>query len=137
MRSLPLALLALFAACSAAKPEAASLVAAVDRFHRASNDDRPARSDAVAAVVCEDKEVCAAKTACVEATSATAAALRLKAEVAAALREVEQGHASSADPAMAALTTKLDEASKLLEKGHAAMPDCDRKILALRGRYGL
>jgi len=109
----------------------------VDQFHRASNEDRPSRADALAVVSCADKEVCAAKAACLEATRPTAEALRLKHEAEAVLAEVEGGRTSPLDPVLKALPTKLDRASRLLEKGHVAMPSCDEKILVLRERYGL
>ena len=131
------ALLLLVLGCSSPRPEVASLVTGVDRFHRASNDERPARADALARVACQDREVCAAKALCVEATTATGAALRLKREAEAMLAEVELGTKDAQDPAVAALPAKLDQASKLLKKGHDAMPACDHEILVLRERYGL
>ena len=114
--------------CSSAKPEVAALAAGVERFHRASNDERPARADALAQVACEDKEVCAAKALCVEAASATATALRLKDEVKAVLADVERGKTSQADPAVKDLPAKLDRATELLESGRTAMPACDHKV---------
>jgi len=125
------------AACANARPEAASLVAAVDRFHRASNDERPARADALALVMCKDKEVCDARASCVDATTATARALRLKHEAEAVLAAGEAGQLSQTDPAMKSLPAKLAEATELLEQGHRSMPACDQKILVLRGRYDL
>jgi hypothetical protein len=125
------------AACSSAKPEAASLVAGVETFHRASNDERPARAEALGLIPCKDPEVCAAKAACVEATTATAKALRLKRDVEAALADVEAGKRGAHDPGVEGLTAKLDEASQLLKQGRDAMPACDQKILVLRERYGL
>jgi hypothetical protein len=125
------------AACSSAKPEAASLVSGVERFHRASNEERPARADALARVDCHDPEVCAAKTACVEAATATATALRLKVEAEETLDDVTTGKRDPKDPAVAGLPAKLDQASALLTRGRDAMPACDQKILVLRERYGL
>jgi hypothetical protein len=130
-------MLLIIAACSSAKPEAAMLVASVDRFHRASNDDRPARADAITQVVCRDDDVCSAKNLCIEATTATATALRLKHEVELTLAEVESGKRDPGDPAAKLLAGKLDQASLLLKKGHDAMPACDQRILVLRERYGL
>jgi hypothetical protein len=131
------ALLLLFAACSSPRPEVASLAVSVDRFHRASNDERPARADDLALVACRDAEVCAAKALCVEATTATATALRLKHEAETLLDEVQAGKRDGNDPTVLALPAKLDQASSLLMKGHDAMPACDQKILVLRERYGL
>jgi hypothetical protein len=129
--------LVIMAACSSAKPEAAMLVASVERFHRASNDERPARADAIAQVACRDDDVCSAKTLCIEATTATATALRLKHEAEITLTEVESGKRDPEDPAAKVLPGKLDQASLLLKKGHDAMPACDQRILVLRERYGL
>jgi len=81
--------------------------------------------------------VCAAKARCVEATTATAGALRLKQEAETVLDEVEAAKRPPDDPALRALPAKLDEASRLLKTGHEAMPSCDEKILVLRERYGL
>jgi hypothetical protein len=132
-----LALVGSLAACSSAKPQAASLVASVEMFHRASNEERPQRADALASVVCSDPEVCDAKKLCVEAATATATALRLKHEAETTLAEVEAGKRERQDPSVAALPAKLDEATVLLKRGRDAMPACDQKILVLRERYGL
>jgi hypothetical protein len=130
-------LLLLLAACSPSKPEAASLVAGVDQFHRASNDDRPARADELAKIVCEDPEVCAVKAACVEATGATAKALRIKQEAEIVLAELEAGKRGKGDPDVQSLPGKLDEATMRLKEGHDKMPACDQRIIVLRGKYGL
>jgi hypothetical protein len=128
--------LALCVACSSARPEAAALAASVDRFHRASNDQRPERAEAVAHVECRDPEVCDAKAVCLGAVSATAEALRLKREAELVLADAQRTH-DATDPAVQALPDKLDRASRLLAKGHDEMPACDQKILVLRERYGL
>jgi hypothetical protein len=139
MRDLPLRVLwaLLLAGCASGKQEASSLVAAVDRFHRAENADKPDREAAIAQVVCADKEVCEAKRLCDAAARSTAAGLRLKAEVEKGLAAIEKGTLAKTDDAAKALPDKLDEAGRLLGEGHAGMPACDQKILALRGRYGL
>lgn len=128
---------AFLVACSVAKPEAAALLASVEQFHRASNDDRPARADELGKLACTDGEVCAAKAACVEATGATATALRLKHEVETVLAELEAGKRHADDPDVVALPHKLDDATTRLKEGHDKMPACDQKLLVLRQRYGL
>jgi predicted transcriptional regulator len=125
------------AACASGKQEAASLIAAVDRFHRAENADKPDRETAIAQVVCADRDVCEAKRLCDTAARSTAAGLVLKAEVEKGLAAIEKGTLAKTDDAAKALPDKLDEAGRLLGEGHAQMPACDQKILALRGRYGL
>jgi predicted transcriptional regulator len=124
-------------ACSTGKQEAASLIAATDRFHKAENVDKPDRADAIARVVCTEAEVCEAKRVCESASKSTARALVLKAEVERGLAALEQGALARTDDAAAALPEKLDEAERLLNLGHEAMPACDQKILALRARYDL
>ena len=132
-----LACAALSFACASAKREAAELVAAVDRFHRAENADKPAREKAIEAVVCADEEVCEAKRLCEAATKDTAAGLLLKAEVERGLAALEKGSLQKTDPEAQALSGKLDEAGRLLGEGHVRMPACDDKILDLRRRYAL
>jgi hypothetical protein len=136
-RSFLLVALLLPLGCSTAKPETAALAAAVDRFHRASNAERPARADALALVACTAADVCAAKVACVEATTKTAEALRIKGEAERVLSTAEGGQLDPADPAVKALPAKLDRATLLLDEGRRAMGACDRQILVLRERYDL
>jgi hypothetical protein len=131
-------LFALFcASCSSAKQEASFLVAAIDRFHRAENIDKPSRAADLAAVRCSDPGVCEAKAACVVATKATADALRLKATVESTLAELRHGTLSKTDDGVRTLPSMLDEAGRLLDEGRNQMPACDQKILVLRGRYDL
>jgi hypothetical protein len=125
------------AACSSAKQEAAALVAAIDRFHRADNTEKPARAKSIARVACTDAEVCETKKLCETATTATADALILKVEVEARLAELESGALAKTDDVAKALPGKLDEAEQKLKEGHAAMPACDQKVLALRAHYDL
>ncbi len=127
----------LLVACASGKQEAALLVAAVDRFHKAENADKPERERAIAEVVCADADVCEAKRLCETATRSTAEGLLLKAEVERGLAALEKGTIQKTDDAARALPSKLDEAGRLLGEGHAQMPACDQKILALRGRYSL
>ncbi len=127
----------LCASCSSAKREASFLVAAVDRFHRAENADKPRSAAAISSVTCTDPAVCEAKGACQAATTATADALLLKADVEARLADIRRGALSKTDDAVKALPAKLDEAGRLLGEGRRGMPACDQKILVLRGRYGL
>jgi hypothetical protein len=130
-------LLFMLAACSSKKQEAASLVAAVDRFHKANNPEKADRAKAIAQLACTDPEVCDAKGLCEAATTSTAEALVLKAEVELRLVDLERGTLAKTDDAAKALPGKLDEAERKLDEGHKAMPRCDERILALRARYDL
>jgi Sec-independent protein translocase protein TatA len=123
--------------CGSAKQEAASLVEAISRFRKAENGDKPQREQDIARVVCSDAEVCETKRLCEAATRPTAEALLLKAEVERGLADLEHGVLARTDDAAAALPQKLDDAERLLAEGHAAMPACDKKVLALRARYDL
>jgi hypothetical protein len=124
-------------ACSPARQEAASLVASIDRFHKADNPEKPDRAKSISRVLCTDADVCEAKRLCEAATTATAEALVLKAEVELRLADLERGVLAKTDDVVKALPGKLDQAERLLGEGHAAMPACDQKILALRARYDL
>jgi hypothetical protein len=132
------AVLVLFVACTpSAKPEAASLVAAVDRFRSAENAEKPARLPDLEAAPCTDKEVCAAKAACVAYARPTADGLKLKSEVEVRLAELEQKRLDPESETARALPAKLEDASRALERGHAALADCDAKTMGLRVKYGL
>ena len=125
-----------FAGCSnSTKGEAASLVAAVDRFRRADFAGKPALLGPLQAVECTDKEVCAAKSACVAHAEPLVESIRTKNEV--DLR-MQNADAEPLDPeARGALIRKLDQASRLLDKGRTAQGACDEKILQLRVKYGV
>jgi hypothetical protein len=127
----------LLVACSPAKRESASLIAAVDRFHKAQNTEEPAAADFLATVPCTDHDVCEAKDACVKATGATAQALRLMAEAQAGVADLKAGKLSPDDPAAKALSGKLTQATQLLADGHAGMPDCDARLTKLKAAYGI
>ncbi len=125
------------AACSPARREAASLAAAVERFHKAENTEKPAAADFLARVPCTDRDVCEAKQACVEASSATAKALRLMAEAQVGVADLKAKKMSPDDPAAQELPGKLSLATQLLADGHAAMPGCDALVLKLKAVHGI
>jgi len=130
--------LILLAACTPSpKPQAASLVAAVDRFRQAENAEKPARLGDVEAAACSDKEVCAAKEACLAYARPTVEGLKLKNEVQAGLRDLDQKKLDPDAEAARALPAKLEEASRALERGQASLVDCDTKVMALRVKYGI
>jgi hypothetical protein len=131
-------LVSLLLACtSSAKPQAASLVAAVDRFRQAENVEKPTRLGDVESAACSDKEVCAAKEACLAYARPTADGLKLKNEVQKGLSDLDQKRLDPDAAAARALPAKLEEASRALERGHASLVDCDAKVMALRVKYGI
>lgn len=122
----------LFASCtSPGKQEARSLVAALDHYHKAENPEKPAAADEIEKVACSDEEVCAAKDACVKATSAMAKGLRKQHDVQSAIAQFD-GPVPSTDPRALTLPAQLDEADRLMRESQDAMPSCDEKITALR-----
>ena len=125
------------AACSPGKREAASLVAAVDRYRRAEMGAKGPLADAIDAAPCTDEEVCAAKTACVASARPTARGAALKAEVEASLADLRAGKLTQDQAASRDLPGKLDLAGRLLDEGHVKLSACDAQITALRLKYGL
>lgn len=126
---------ALAACADPAKGEAASVLAAVDRFRRAEYAGKPALLAPLRAVPCTDKEVCAAKDACVAHAEPLATAIAMKTEVQLRMDAPDAGPMD--DATRAALVAKLDEASRLLDKGRAAQAACDRDTLVLKMKYRL
>jgi hypothetical protein len=132
-----LAGLALGACAPSAKREAASLVAAVDRYRQAEPAGKGSTAPAIAAVECKDADVCATKAACVAAADPTARGYALKAEVETSLADLQAGKITRDEATARELPRKLDDASRLLDQGQAALGDCDAKVIALRLKYGL
>ena len=112
------------------KAEVASLIAAVERFQRGANADRPALAAEVARVPCT--EIAPACAACTKATSAMGRAVTLKTDVEAALDRLEAGTLARADAERLHLDATLAEAMRLLDEARAAMPDCEARLNALR-----
>jgi hypothetical protein len=137
MKRGPWLLLALAACAPSAKREAASLVAAVDRYRQAELAGKGAAAPAIAAVACQDPEVCAAQRACVASADPTVQGYALKAEVEASLADLQAGKISRDEATARGLPQKLDQASRLLGQGQAALGDCDAKVVALRLKYAL
>jgi len=135
MRRLVLAaaVVALASACQTEKQaQTASLLAAVERFQRGENRDRPALAAEVARVPCSDSAVAPACAACVKATGAMGGSIALKVEVEKALDRLEAGTLPRAEAEGMHLDQKLTEAMRLAEEARAAMPDCETRLNALR-----
>ena len=127
--------LAIVGCSNPAKGEAASLVAAMDRFRAAELISKPGLLPPLQAMPCTDAEVCAAKTACVDHAERLVHGIALKHDVDMRMSGTD---AASFDPeTRAALIAKLDDASRLLDEGHAAQAACDEKTLQLRIKYRL
>jgi hypothetical protein len=122
---------------NSAKIEATTLVEAVDQFRRAENPDKAGKLAAVEAAPCTDRDVCAAKEACLAYAAPTVKGLNLKSEVQTGLADLEEKKLAPDAEAARALPGKLDEASRLLDRGHAALPACDQKVLSLKVRFAL
>jgi hypothetical protein len=112
-----------------AKEEARALVAAIDAYRAASNDDKPARADALDKVACTDEQVCAVKAACMKSADATAKGLRLQAEV----QAFAKGHEGDPDT----MAAKWKEANSDLAEGYGLLDGCRKQTEALRDRYGI
>ncbi len=132
-----IAILALVACESPKKREAASVVAAIDRFRAADNREKPALAKELLAVPCADPEICAAKKACTDMAEPTARAIELKSEVEVGLARVEKGELAKDSPEAQGLPQKLDEAERLLNQGRRGLEACDDRVLRLRGAYGI
>jgi hypothetical protein len=133
------ALLALLlVACdSAERRDAASVIAAVQRFRSADNVSTPAMVDALRATPCSTPDACKVRDECVAAGEPTAKALRLKAEVEKGLGALESGGLSKDSEEAKALPKKLDDAEALLTLGHQSLPKCDDAVQALKRKYRL
>ncbi len=122
------ALLLLLCSCHT-KDEARALVTAVDAFRAASNDDKPAKADALDKVECSDKEICAVKDACRKSADATAKGLRLQKEV------IEKSR--DAGPYPDDLAAKWHEGRSDLQEGFGLLEDCTNRTQALKERFGI
>jgi hypothetical protein len=118
----------LLAACHA-KEEARMVVTAIDAYRAASNDDKPARADALDKVPCTDDQVCAVKAVCTKSADATAKGLRLQQEIQSAVKD---GGADRTE-----MENKWKEANNNLAMGYGLLEDCRTKTQALRERYGI
>ncbi len=130
-------LLALSTGCAPGKREAASLVAAVDRYRKAEMAVKGPLATAIDSVECSAAEVCAAKAACSASADPTAKGAALKAQVESSLADLHAGRITQEEAASRGLEAKLDLAAKLLDEGHAKLSACDAQITALRLKYGL
>jgi hypothetical protein len=124
-------------ACSvSARREAATLLAAMDRYQRADNASKSTYVRAVAAVACSDGQVCDAKQACLAAIEPTAQALAIKDEVSVRVADLQEKRLSPDAPEAQVLPGRLDLATKLLNEGRSKMPVCEKKLADLRVAYG-
>jgi hypothetical protein len=129
MRWLPLLLLVMATTSCHARDEARNVIAAVDAYRVATNDDKPAKADALDKVECTVDEVCAVKTACTKSADATARGLRAQQEIQAAAAS----HTGDRDQ----LADKWHQAGVDLDEGFARLEECRNKTAALKERFGL
>ena len=123
--------------CESGKREAASLVAAVDRYRKAPMDGKGSLADALEKVACSDAEVCAAKAACVASARPTVHGVAMKHEVEAALDDLNAGRITKEQASALGLSAKLDDASRAIEEGRAKLAACDAQVISLRLKYAL
>ena len=131
--ALALAVVVVAACADPTKQEAASVLAAVDRFRRAEYPAKPGLLAPLKDVPCKDAEVCAAKDACVAHAEPLVQAITMKTDV--QLRLGDADAAAMDLETRAEMIAKLDEASRLLDKGRAAQGACDQKTLELKMKY--
>jgi hypothetical protein len=124
-------------ACGTGKREAASLVAAVDRYRRAPMDSKGAPTEMLEKVECTDAEVCAAKEACLESARPTVRGMALKAGVNKALDDLNLGRITRDQASEMGLSRKLDDASRAIDDGRVNLAACDAKVISLRLKYAL
>lgn len=131
------AALALVAACDPERREAASVVAAVDRYRKAEMGAKGPLADALAAVECSEPAVCAARDACLAAARPTVKGAALKKEVESSLADLRAGKITQDEASSRALPQKLADAERLLDEGRVKIASCDQQATALRLKYGL
>src|SRR5262249_19179023 len=138
VRRMLAALVLLAAACdSAQRRDAASVVAAVERFRVADLPSTPAAVDALTKTPCASQETCDARDVWARAGAATARSLVLKDEVGKTIAAVESGALPRESPEAQGLSKKLDEAEAALKAGHDGLPACDERVQALKRKYRL
>ncbi len=135
------ALLAILAAsstaCGSGKREAASLVAAVDRYRKAPMESKAAPAAMIEKVECSDAEVCAAKEACLQSARPTVRGMALKLEVTKALDDLNEGRITHDQAEGMGLSRKLDDASRAIDDGRVNLAGCDAEVISLRLKYAL
>lgn len=122
---------------SSERREAASVIAAVQRFRSADNASTPAMVEALRATPCQAPEVCKTRDDCVAVGEATSKALRLKSEVERGIAALESGALAKDSDQARELPKKLDEAEVLLKQGHTGLGRCDEQVQALKRRHRL
>ena len=104
-------------------------MSAVDAFRSASNEEKPAKADALDKVECTDKDVCAVRDACRKSADATARGLRLQKEV--------QEKSRDSGPYPDDLAAKWKQSNSDLQEGYGFLEDCRNRAQALKERYGI
>jgi hypothetical protein len=131
------ALVAVVFGCDeAGRKEAAALDRAVMAYREAENPHKSDHAKRLESVPCQNKDVCAAKAACLVTAKATGEGLEKK-------RVVEEFMAnefpklSPGDPKAQEMLTTLDAAEKLLVTGRDSVAPCDEAMRNLRKTYSL
>jgi len=125
-------------ACSrASSAEAAQLVAAVDRFRTAADDQKAGALAVLSAVACSADDVCQAKNACMASATATTQSALLRQDVSDVLERVNAGSLSRDDPKAQGLAGRLRQAQEQLAAGYKALLTCDAQVQSLKRTYRL
>ncbi len=135
--ALPVAMLFGLSGCDqAARKEAGELDRAVMAYREAENPRKSGLAKRIAEVPCVQKDVCAAKEACVVTAKATGDGLDKKRNVEMfmvnELPKLERG-----DPKALEMIGELDAAEKLLVVGRDSVAACDEAMRGLRKTYSL
>ncbi|HEX7665546.1 MAG TPA: hypothetical protein VF407_13565 [Polyangiaceae bacterium] len=123
------------AACSHDKEEAGALAHSIEVYRGASDSDKQAAVEKIAAVGCTSAEICDTKDECLKMARPTAEALAIKLQARKTLDLVEKEAGVEAD--VKALPDRLDEASRLLDEGHEHLQSCQEKLTGLEIKYRL
>ena len=135
--AMPIAILFGLSGCDqAARKEAGELDRAVMAYREAENPRKSGLAKRIAEVPCVQKDVCAAKVACVVTAKATGDGLDKKRNVEMFmvndLPKLERG-----DPKALEMIGELDAAEKLLVVGRDSVAACDEAMRSLRKTYAL
>ena len=122
--------------CDHGREETAALASAVDRFRGASDAEKPAAAEAIAAVRCTDRDVCSAKAECLAVATASVKAAAIQKELQGKLADLHAGRLAPDAPEAAALPGKVDEAEREVAEAKSHVESCDAQLKILQRKHG-